>query len=86
MDIATVMGIIVFMGLAVTAIFIQEGLGGFKPFLNLEALLLIAGGTFCSTLVKYPLKDIVGLGKILRKVLLSSGEDTSKIVEIFVAL
>lgn len=86
MDIATVMGIIVFMGLAVTAIFIQEGTKGFLPFMNLEALLLIAGGTFCSTLVNYPLKQIVGLGKILRKVLLSTGEETADIVGTFVSL
>ncbi|HAH08104.1 MAG TPA: motility protein A [Elusimicrobia bacterium] len=86
MDIATVMGIFVFIGLAVTAIVIQEGVAGFKPFANMEALLLVMGGTFCATLVNYPLKQIVGLGKILRKVLFQSGEDTSGIVTTFVAL
>ena len=84
MDIATVMGILVFLGLMVATIFIGEGWSGFKPFMNLEALLMVMGGTFCATLVNYPLSQIVGLGKILRKVLFSSGEDTSDIVVTFV--
>jgi len=86
MDIATVMGILVFIGLAVAAILFQEGVAGFKPFANMEALLLVIGGTFCSTLVNYPLRQVVGLGKILRKVLTHSGEDTSGLVATFVAL
>ncbi len=86
MDIATVMGIIVFFGLTVSSIWIAEGAAGFKPFANLEALLMVMGGTFCATLVNYPLNQVVGLGGILRKVMRSSGEDTSKIVGTFVAL
>ncbi|MBI5242352.1 MAG: MotA/TolQ/ExbB proton channel family protein [Elusimicrobia bacterium] len=86
MDIATVMGILVFIGLAVAAILYQEGPAGFVPFANIEALLLVMGGTFCSTLVNYPLKQVVGLGRILRKVLTQSGEDTSGLVATFVSL
>ena len=44
------------------------------------------GGTFCATLVNYPLSQVVGLKRILRKVLFSTGEDTSEIVVIFVTL
>lgn len=86
MDIATVMGIFVFIGLAVAAILQAEGVKGFVPFANMEALLLVMGGTFCATLVNYPLKQIVGLGKILRKVLLQGGVDTTGIVGTFVSL
>jgi chemotaxis protein MotA len=86
MDIATVMGILVFFGLSVATIFIGEGWSGFKPFMNLEALLMVMGGTFCATLVNYPLSQVVGLGRILRKVLFSTGEDTTDIVGTFVSL
>jgi chemotaxis protein MotA len=86
MDIATVMGILVFIGLAVAAILHAEGVKGFVPFANMEALLLVMGGTFCATLVNYPLKQVVGLGKILRKVMLQGFEDTTYIVGTFVAL
>jgi chemotaxis protein MotA len=86
MDIATVMGILMFLACLVSAIFVSEGWAGFKPFANMEAILVVMGGTFCATLVNYPLKQVVGLGKVLRKVLFSSGEDTSNIVSTFVTL
>lgn len=86
MDIATVMGILVFFALSVATIFYAEGMAGFKPFANMEALLMVMGGTFCATLVNYPLSQVVGLGKIVRKVLFSSGEDTTDIVGTFVSL
>jgi chemotaxis protein MotA len=86
MDIATVMGILVFLGLSVATIFISEGWHGFKPFANMEALLMVMGGTFCATLVNYPLSQVVGLSKVLRKVLFAGGEDTSDIVVTFVTL
>ncbi len=84
MDIATVMGIIVFFAMTVLTIYHSEGAKGFTPFINLEALLVVMGGTFCATLVNYPLSQVVGVGKVLRKVLLSGGEDTSDIVGTFV--
>ena len=62
MDIATIMGIFVFLGLVISSIFIAEGMAGFRPFANLEALLVVMGGTFCATLVNYPLRQVVGLG------------------------
>ena len=86
MDIATVAGILVFLGLTVAAIFISEGAAGFKPFMNMEALLMVMGGTLCATLVNYPLGQVVGLGKVIKKTLLSQGEDTSDIVVTFVNL
>lgn len=86
MDIATVMGILVFLALAIGMIFLSEGWAGFTPFMNKEALFMVMGGTFCATLVNYPLSQVVGVGKILRKVLFSGGEDTSDIVSTFVTL
>jgi chemotaxis protein MotA len=84
MDFATIMGIVTFFGMAVITIYHSEGVAGFKPFANMEALLMVLGGTFCATLVNYPIGQVVGLGKVLRKVLLSHGEDTTDIVSTFV--
>ncbi|HAZ09207.1 MAG TPA: motility protein A [Elusimicrobia bacterium] len=86
MDIATIAGIFVFLGLTVASIYIGEGVAGFKPFLNLEALLMVMGGTLCATLVNYPLSQVIGVGKIIKKTLLSHGEDNSDIVVTFVNL
>ena len=48
MDIGTVMGIIVFLGMVIASIWIAEGPAGFKPFANPEAALIVMGGTFCA--------------------------------------
>ena len=84
MDIATLLGIVVGLGLVITSILLGEGIAGFKPFLNYEAFLIVMGGTFCSLLVNYPIAQVFGLMKVLKKVMTSSGEDTSEIVTTFV--
>lgn len=87
MDIATIAGILTFFGLTVFMIFHSEGAAGFKPFMNLEAVCIVMGGTFCATLVNYPISQVVGVGKIIRKTLFSHEEDdTGAIVTTFVNL
>jgi chemotaxis protein MotA len=84
MDIATLVGIVVGAGLVAIAVFMAEGIAGFKPFLNHEAFLIVMGGTFCAILVNYPISQVFGLIKVLKKVMATSGEDTSEIVTTFV--
>lgn len=84
MDIATLIGTIVGIGLVITAVFHAEGLAGFKPFINAEAFLIVMGGTFCALLVNYPISQVFGLFKVVKKVMTSGGEDTSEIVTTFV--
>lgn len=86
MDIATIAGILVFLGLTVASIYMGEGVHGFKPFANMEALLMVMGGTLCATLVNYPLSQVIGVGRVIKKTLMSHGEDTSDIVVTFVNL
>lgn len=84
MDIATLAGIVVGITLVVVAIFLGEGVAGFKPFLNYEAALIVMGGTFCALLVNYPFSQVFGIFKVLKKVLNGGGEETSEIVTTFV--
>ena len=44
------------------------------PFLNYEAFLIVMGGTFCSILVNYPIAQVFGIFKVLKKVLTSEGK------------
>jgi len=44
--------------LIVVSIYLAEGLTGFIPFLNIEAFVLVFGGTFLLTWTAYPLKEI----------------------------
>ncbi|MCM2266440.1 MAG: MotA/TolQ/ExbB proton channel family protein [Elusimicrobiales bacterium] len=86
MDIATLSGIVVFFGFVVASVYLGEGMAGFKPFLNVEAFLVVMGGTLCALLVNFPLSSVIGTGKVLKKVMASKGEDTSKLVSTFVSL
>ncbi len=86
MDIATIMGILVFFVMTVFTVYHSEGVEGLELFMNMEAFLIVMGGTFCATLVNYPLSQVVGVGKILRKVMWTGLEDTTDIVGTFVEL
>lgn len=86
MDIATFSGIIVFFGFVIGAVYLGQGIAGFKPFINLEAFLIVMGGTFCAILINYPLSAVIKVGNVLKQVLTSKGEDTSRLVSTFVSL
>lgn len=84
MDIGTLAGIIVGGLMVFATVFHSEGLAGFKPFLNAEAVLIVMGGTVCSLLVNYPLSQVMGVFRVLKKVMSNSKVDTQLIVETFV--
>jgi chemotaxis protein MotA len=87
MDLATVLGIGVGLALVIISILLSEGVKGFVPFLNLEALFIVMGGTFCALLVNYPLHQVMKLAKVTKKVLTSTEqEDTTEIISTFVEL
>ena len=84
MDLATIIGII-FGGLMVfMTVFHAEGLAGFKPFMNVEAILIVMGGTFCALLVNYPAHEVFGLWKVMKKVMSANVVDMSDIITTFV--
>lgn len=85
MDIATFSGVIVFLFLAIGAIVYEQGPGALMLFVSLEGIMVVIGGTFCALLVNYPLRQVLGVRKVLRKVLFTTGEeDTTEIVSTFV--
>src|SRR5438552_19013897 len=86
MDIATLLGIVVGLGLVVVSILIGEGVAGFKPFLNYEAFRIVMGGTFCAILVNYPIGQVFGLTNILKTLMTSAGEYAAAIITTFVNL
>ena len=66
MDIATVLGIVSAFGLVFTAIFMG---GGLNIFINVPALMIVVGGTIGVTLIAYPLKEVLGVLKVVQKAL-----------------
>lgn len=83
---ATLLGIGSGCGLALIAVLWGEGWAGLRPFINVEAILVVMGGTLSALLVNYPLSQVLGLSKVLKKVLLTTGEDVSEIISTFLHL
>ena len=86
MDIATIGGILFAFIMIVISVLHAEGMAGFGAFFSFEAFFLVIGGTIAAILVNYPLRQILGLSKVLGKVLSSKEDDTSNIITTFVLL
>ncbi|OGF48070.1 MAG: hypothetical protein A2231_10305 [Candidatus Firestonebacteria bacterium RIFOXYA2_FULL_40_8] len=86
MDIATIVGLIAALVLVAGSVFVGEGIHGFAAFVSAEAFMVVIGGTVSAILVNYPLKQVLGVFKVLGKAFSSTEEDTSQIVGIFVNL
>ena len=76
MDIATIVGVISAFGLVFIAILMGGGIG---TFINIPALMIVVGGTLGATMINYPLKDVIGVMKVVQKALFAKNF-TSKIL------
>ncbi len=87
MDFATILGIICAVGAIVLSILLSPGgSSNFVYFINPEAFLVVFGGTLCALMINYPWAQIWGLRRVLKKILLTTGEDSSQLVFTFVEL
>jgi chemotaxis protein MotA len=80
MDIATVLGIVSAFGLVLAAIFMG---GGLNIFVNVPSLLIVVGGTVGVTLIAYPLKDFLGVLKVVQKALFSKNISVDELIKRF---
>jgi len=84
MDVATIGGILIGLGMIVTAIILKEGVEGIAHFVDVKAILIVVGGTMAALLVHFPLSRVIGIFKVLRKILTAKEENTSEIIATFV--
>ncbi len=80
MDIATVVGIISATGLVLGAIFMGSGL---NVFINIPSLCIVVGGTFGVTLIAYPLKDFLGVIKVVQKAIFTKNISATELISTF---
>lgn len=80
MDIATVLGIVSAFGLVLSAILMG---GGLNLFINIPSLLIVVGGTLGTTMINYPLKDVLGVIKVVKNVFFSKVASTTTIIQQF---
>jgi len=80
MDIATILGIVSAFGLVLSAILMG---GGLNLFINIPSLLIVVGGTLGTTMINYPLKDVLSVVKVVKNVFFSKAASTSDIIKQF---
>ncbi|UCG64993.1 MAG: MotA/TolQ/ExbB proton channel family protein [Deltaproteobacteria bacterium] len=81
MDIATVLGVISAFGLMCIAISMG---GGIQLFINIPALMIVVGGTLGATMINYPVKDVLGVFKVVKKALFAKKISVTKLIKRFV--
>ncbi len=78
MDIATLVGVISSFGLVLIAIFMGSGLG---LFINAPSLMIVVGGTIGTTMINYPLKDVIGVIGVAKNALFTQKSDTDLLIK-----
>ncbi len=83
MDIATIAGIAVGLGLCALGIILSAGIGGFVSFIDISSALITFGGAFASLMVHYPLNRVVNFVKVLNKAIKETYENPQEIIDTF---
>jgi chemotaxis protein MotA len=84
MDIASVIGLILAMGLILGSI--AMGNAPFAAFIDVPSGLVVIGGAFAAALIAFPLKSMLKSPKIALKVILNKGEDRLALIKQIVDL
>ena len=82
MDIATILGVISAFGLVCIAILMG---GGIQLFINIPALMIVVGGTLGATMINYPIKDVFGVFKVVKKALFAKNISVTELIKRFMA-
>ena len=81
MDIATVLGIFSAFGLVLIAISMG---GGINLFVNIPAMMIVLGGTMGATMINYPIKEVLAVFQIVRKVFFRKALSSKDIIAQFI--
>ena len=83
MDIATIIGIVVGMGLIIFTIATGEGAG---MFIHIPSAMIVFGGAIASTLISFSLKEVLSVISVVQKAFFTAAYDGGKLIEQIVAL
>jgi chemotaxis protein MotA len=84
MDLATLIGIVSAFGLVVLAILMN---GSLTIFISPSSLMIVVGGTLGTTMINYPLKEMLGTMNVVKNAFFSGGGPaTEEVIKIFTDL
>ena len=84
MDIATVIGFVLAIGLILTAIMI--GGGSFASFIDPPSVMVVIGGSIAAAMISFPLKNFLGVFGVTMKVVLYKLDSIPQLIEQIVSL
>lgn len=84
MDIASLVGLLLAIGLILGSIFL--GTAPFSAFIDIPSVMVVVGGAIAATLIAFPLGSMLKSPKIALKVLLNKSENRLELIKQIVAL
>lgn len=84
MDIGTIIGVIAAATMLIGSV-IMAG-GALPGFIDLSAMLIIVGGIICGVLIAFPLKDVLRIPFLFKKIFLSAPLELEPVIEKMVML
>lgn len=84
MDIASAIGLLVAFGLIIGSMLM--GSAPITAFIDAPSVLVVIGGATAATLMCFPLKTILGMPMIVKKVFLNKPENSQRLIEQLVSL
>lgn len=84
MDIATIIGLLLGIGLLGSAM--SMGAGGLRSFVDFPSILVVIGGTTAGTLVMFPMRAVMSSFKTLMKTFVHKPQSTAEIIGVMVKL
>ena len=81
MDIATIIGLVVGIGLVLGSI--MMGGGGLGPFINVPSAMITIGGSFSALLINFPLNAVLGMFGVVKKCFLQKLMKPPEVIELF---
>jgi len=85
MDISSIIGLLLAIGLIITSIGIAEG-SSFAAFVDYPSLMVVVGGAMAAALLCFPLKNFLGVFVVLKKVFLNKSDSIPDLIETLVSL
>ena len=80
MDIATILGVVSAFGLVLTAIFMGSGL---ELFISIPSAMIVVGGTIGTTMINYPLKEVIGVLNVVKKAIIAKTPSSEDLIRQF---
>ena len=82
MDIATIIGLILGIGLVLASI-MMGGSGGIVPFINIPSMMITIGGSCAALLINFPLGACLGVANVVKKCFTQKLPSPTEVMEQF---